>query len=110
MYPKDISFMQSATPSVIHNLVTLLFLISNRLIKNWAIENVISDSIVHVDCIGVKASYTVTKALIQVTEYLVENCYKFNMRPYYIKVQVNGQDEEQKIKTAIRWTLIAKKK
>lgn len=74
------------------------------------IKNVVSDSIVHVDCIGVKASYTVTKALIQVTEYLVENCYKFNMRPYYIKVQVNGQDEEQKIKTAIRWTLIAKKK
>jgi hypothetical protein len=32
------------------------------------------------------------------------------MRPYYIKVQVNGQDEEQKIKTAIRWTLVAKKK
>lgn len=74
------------------------------------IENALNDSIVHIDCIGIKASYTVTKALIQVTEYFVKNCFKFNLRPYYIKVQVNGQDEEQKVKTAIRWTLIAKKK
>jgi stage V sporulation protein SpoVS len=74
------------------------------------IEYVLKDSIVNIDCIGIKASYTATKALIQVTEYLVKNCFKFNLRPYYIKVQVNGQDEEQNVKTAIRWTIIAKEK
>lgn len=74
------------------------------------IEYVLKDSIVHIDCIGIKASYTVTKALIQVTEYLVKNCFKFNLRPYYIKVQVSDRDEEQNVKTAIRWTLIAKGK
>jgi len=79
-------------------------------VSEAVIKNVVSDSIVHVDCIGVKASYTVTKALIQVTEYLVKNDFRFNLRPYYIKVQVSDQDEEQNVKTAIRWTLIAKKK
>jgi len=71
---------------------------------------VVEDGIVHIDAIGIKATYMTVKALIQAVEYLVSKGYKFNMRPYYIKVQVNGQDEEQKIKTAIRWTLIAKKK
>ena len=72
------------------------------------IEYVLKDSIVNIDCIGIKATYAITKALIQATEYLVKNGFKFNLRPYYIKVQVNGQDEEQNVKTAIRWTLIAK--
>ena len=74
------------------------------------IEYVLKDSIVHIDCIGIKASYTVTKALIQATEYLVKSGFRFSLRPYYIKVQVNGQDKEQNVKTAIRWTVIAKKK
>ena len=74
------------------------------------IEYVLKDSIVHIDCIGIKASYTVTKALIQATEYLVKSGFRFSLRPYYIKVQVNGQDKEQNVKTAICWTVIAKKK
>ena len=79
-------------------------------VSEAVIKNVVSNSIVHIDCIGVKASYTVTKALIQVTEYLVKSGFRFSLRPYYIKVQVSDQDEEQNVKTAIRWTLIAKEK
>lgn len=72
------------------------------------IEHVLKNSIVHVDCIGIKASYVATKSLIQTTKYLVENGYKLNLRPYYVKVDTLTQECDITSKTAIRWTLVAK--
>jgi len=73
------------------------------------IQYAVSDGILHVDCIGVKATYTAVRALIQATEYLVNQGYRFNLRPYYTEVDVMV-DEKTVKKTAIRWTLIAEKK
>ncbi|AEV66987.1 stage V sporulation protein S [Acetivibrio clariflavus] len=73
------------------------------------IKNVVSDSIVHVDCIGIKAAYTTIKALIYTTDFLVKNGYKINLRPYYVPVNTS-EDMQPVSKTAIRWTLVAKKK
>lgn len=64
--------------------------------------------IVHIDAIGVKATYTTVKAIIQALESLVNKGYRFNLRPYYIKVNTTGNDIQPISKTAIRWTLIAK--
>lgn len=71
---------------------------------------VVEDGIVHIDAIGIKATYTTVKALIQAVESLVSKGYRFNLRPYYIKVNTTGNDIQPISKTAIRWTLIAKKK
>jgi stage V sporulation protein SpoVS len=71
---------------------------------------VIEDGIVHIDAIGIKATYTTVKALIQVVESLVNKGYRFNLRPYYVKVNTAGNDIQPISKTAIRWTLIAKGK
>lgn len=70
------------------------------------IKYVVNNSAVNIDAIGIKASYNVTKALIQITEYLVENGYKFNLRPYYVKVNTDSNNGDTVYKTAIRWTLI----
>ena len=72
------------------------------------IEHVSKKFIVHIDCIGIKASYVVTKSLIQTTKFLEENGYKFNLRPYYVKVDTLTQEYDSISKTAIRWTLVAK--
>ncbi len=69
---------------------------------------VVEDGIVHIDAIGIKATYTTVKALIQVVESLVNKGYRFNLRPYYVKVNTGGNDIQSISKTAIRWTLIAK--
>jgi len=74
------------------------------------IEYVLKDSIIHIDCIGIKATYATIKALIQTTEFLVKDGYRFNLRPYYIKVNTAENGMQPVSKTAIRWTLIAKKK
>ena len=66
--------------------------------------------IVHIDAIGVKTTYMTVKALIQAVEYLVSKGYRFNLRPYYVKVNTEGNDIQPISKTAIRWTLIAKEK
>ena len=71
---------------------------------------VVEDDIVHIDAIGIKATYTTVKALIQAVESLVSKGYRFNLRPYYIKVNTTGNDIQPVSKTAIRWTLIAKEK
>jgi len=71
---------------------------------------VVEDGIVHVDTIGIKATYTTVKALIQVVESLVNKGYRFNLRPYYVKVNTAVNDIQPISKTAIRWTLIAKGK
>ena len=47
---------------------------------------VVEDDIVHIDAIGIKATYTTVKALIQAVESLVSKGYRFNLRPYYVKV------------------------
>ena len=72
-------------------------------------EYVVEYGIVHIDAIGVKATYMTVKALIQVVESLVSKGYRFNLRPYYVKVNTTGNDIQSISKTAIRWTLIAKK-
>jgi stage V sporulation protein SpoVS len=74
------------------------------------VEYVLKDSIIHIDCIGIKASYIAVKALIQATEFLVKDGCRFNLRPYYIKVNTVENGMQPVSKTAIRWTLIAKKK
>lgn len=74
------------------------------------VEHALKDSIIHVDCIGVKASYVTVKAFIQATEFLVKNSYKFNLRPYYIRVNTTGEGMESPPKTAIRWTMIVRRK
>ena len=79
-------------------------------VSEAVIKNVVSDSIVHIDCIGVKAAYVTVKALIQASEFLVKNSYKFNLRPYYTKVDTLTEEHDSIAKTAIRWTIIAKKK
>jgi len=71
---------------------------------------VVEDGIVHIDAIGVKATYTTVKAIIQAVESLVSKGYRFNLRPYYVKVNTTGNDIQPVSKTAIRWTLIAKEK
>jgi stage V sporulation protein SpoVS len=42
------------------------------------VEYVVANGIVHIDCIGIKASYLTVKALVQVTEILVNKGYRFN--------------------------------
>jgi len=77
-------------------------------VSDKIIQYAVSDGILHVDCIGVKATYTAVRAIILATEYLVKEGYKFNLRPYYTEVDV--QDNEKMVqKTAIRWTIVAKK-
>lgn len=79
-------------------------------VSEAVIEYASKDSIVHIDCIGVKAAYVTVKALIQASEFLVKNSYKFNLRPYYTKVDTLTEEHDSIAKTAIRWTIIAKKK
>jgi stage V sporulation protein SpoVS len=79
-------------------------------ISQAIIEYVLKDSIVNIDSIGIKASYAATKALIKATEFLVEHGYSFRLRPYYIKVDTLTHENYTIPKTAIRWTVIAKKK
>jgi stage V sporulation protein SpoVS len=78
-------------------------------VSDKIIQNAVSDGIVHVDCIGVKATYTAVRAIISATEYLVKEGYKFNLRPYYTEVDVENNDKMVQ-KTAIRWTIVARKK
>lgn len=78
-------------------------------VSSAIVEYVLRDSIVNIDSIGIKASYAAIKALIQATEFLVKNSYGFNLRPYYIKVNTTEDGMQPVSKTAIRWTLIAKK-
>lgn len=74
------------------------------------VEYVVANGIVHIDCIGIKASYLTVKALVQVTEILVNKGYRFNLKPYYVKVKIKDNNVQSVVKTAIRWTLIAKEK
>jgi stage V sporulation protein SpoVS len=74
-----------------------------------AIEEIKQNMAVNIDCIGVKAGYQTVKVLIEVTDKLVKMGYKFNLRPYYIKVDTLTEEHDTIAKTAIRWTLIAKK-
>lgn len=74
------------------------------------IEYALKGYIVHIDCIGINASYMTVKALIKATEFLVSEGYRFNLRPYYIKVDVPTCGHDTTAKTAIRWTLFAKGK
>lgn len=67
------------------------------------------DGIVHLDAIGMKASYNALKALIMATDELVMEGYKTNLRPRYIDVEVENPIDSTKDKTAIRFTLISKK-
>ena len=78
-------------------------------VSDKIIQHAVDDGIVHVDCIGVKATYTAVRAIILATEYLVKEGYKFNLRPYYTEVDVQDNDKMVQ-KTAIRWTIVAKKK
>ena len=48
--------------------------------------------------------------ILDLTESLVSKGYRFNLRPYYVKVNTTGNDIQPVSKTAIRWTLIAKEK
>lgn len=73
------------------------------------LEEVVNNGACHVDAMGVNANYTLVKALILVTDTLANNGYKCNLQPYYVNVTVSGCDDEQHIKTVIRWTIIVKK-
>jgi stage V sporulation protein SpoVS len=76
-------------------------------VSDKIIQYAVSDGILHVDCIGVKATYTAVRAIILATEYLVKEGYKFNLRPYYTEVDVLDNDKMVQ-KTAIRWTIVAR--
>lgn len=67
-------------------------------------KHVKRNGMVHLDSIGVKATYMAVKAFIQATAYLIDEGCRINLRPYYVTVNT-GRD----IKTAIRWTLIIDK-
>ena len=62
-------------------------------VSDKIIQHAVDDGIVHVDCIGVKATYTAVRAIILATEYLVKEGYKFNLRPYYTEVDVLDNDK-----------------
>lgn len=74
------------------------------------IEEITQNMVVNIDCIGVKATYQTVKMIIEVTDKLVKMGYKFNLRPYYVKVDTLTQKHDTIPKTAIRWTIIAKEK
>ncbi len=73
------------------------------------IRNALNDSIVHIDSIGIKAAYTAIKALIHTTDFVVQEGHRINLRPYYVTVNTSENGMQPVTKTAIRWTLIAKK-
>lgn len=73
------------------------------------LEEVVNNGACHVDAMGVSANYTLVKALILVTDTLVNNEYHCNLRPYYVNLPVDDSNNEQHIKTAIRWTIMARK-
>jgi stage V sporulation protein SpoVS len=75
-----------------------------------AIEEIRQNMAVNIDCIGVKAGYQTIKVLILLTDKLVKMGYKFYMKPFYVKVNTLVHEYDTIPKTAIRWTLIAKKK
>lgn len=75
-----------------------------------AVEEIKQNMAVNIDCIGVKAGYQTVKVLIEVTDKLVKMGYTFNLRPYYVKVDTLTHENYTIPKTAIRWTVIAKKK
>jgi stage V sporulation protein SpoVS len=75
-----------------------------------AVEEIKQNMAVNIDCIGVKAGYQTVKVLILLTEKLVKMGYKFYMRPFYVIVDTFTHEHDTIAKTAIRWTLIAKKK
>ena len=75
-----------------------------------AIEEIKQNMAINIDCIGVKAGYQAMKVLILLTDKLVKMGYKFYMRPFYVKVNTLIHEYDTIPKTAIRWTLIAKKK
>ncbi len=62
-------------------------------VSDKIIQYAVSDGILHVDCIRVKATYTAVRAIILATEYLVKEGYKFNLRPYYTEVDVLDNDK-----------------
>lgn len=67
------------------------------------------EGIVHLDAIGVKASYLALKALIIAIDELLAEGYKTNLRPRYVNVEVENPVDNTRDKTAIRFTLIGKK-
>lgn len=75
-----------------------------------AIEEIRQNMAVNIDCIGVKAGYQTIKVLILLTDKLVKMGYKFYIRPFYVKVNTLVHEYDTIPKTAIRWTLIVKKK
>jgi stage V sporulation protein SpoVS len=75
-----------------------------------AVEEIMQNMAVNIDCIGVKAGYQTVKVLIEVTDKLVKMGYKFNLRPCYVKVDTLTEENDTIAKTAIRWTIVAKKK
>ncbi|ODM26957.1 hypothetical protein A7W90_12445 [Clostridium sp. Bc-iso-3] len=75
-----------------------------------AIEEIRQNMAVNIDCIGVKAGYQTIKVLILLTDKLVKMGYKFYMKPFYVKVNTLVHEYDTIPKTAIRWTLIVKKK
>ena len=79
-------------------------------VADVAIEEIKHNMVVNIDCIGVKAGYQTVKVLIEVTDKLVKMGYKFNLRPYYVKVDTLTQEYDTIPKTAIRWTIIGKQK
>lgn len=68
------------------------------------------EGIVHLDSIGMKASYNAVKALIMAIDELSAEGYKTNLRPGYINVEVENPIDSTKDKTAIRFTLVGKKR
>lgn len=78
-------------------------------VSDSIIKHASHDGIVHIDGIGAKATYMAVKALIHVTQYMVNEGYMFNLRPYYVKVNTSEDITQTIPKTAIRWTLIAKR-
>lgn len=67
------------------------------------VECLRQEGIVHLDTIGVKASYTAIKSLIMAIGELVAEGYKTNLRPRYITVEVENPIDSTKDKTEIRF-------
>jgi stage V sporulation protein SpoVS len=68
------------------------------------------EGVVHLDTIGMKASYNALKASIMAIDELVAEGYKTNLRPKYINVTVKeNSTSSTKDKKAIRFTLVCKK-
>lgn len=72
-------------------------------LKTAAVGYLKSGKTVHLDCIGVATNYIATKAIIMARASLYAEGNELWYIPFYRDYSINN--EEEKVRTGIRWTL-----